>query len=321
MSSSNISLYRTTFNAKSSYYINLNAINAILAMESKPLKFLNDKGEVIKQIDPYFNLNGTYTGRTTSNTHAIPKDKRKMIQLDKGNKLYCFDYEAGEVRVLAILSGDKKLLKMFEEDKDVYEEYMKLFDGDAIDRKTAKLTFLSIMNGVTTKGLSKAFKMTSEVAKEAIKNAKKLAPKAFEFLDYIRDEAVSEKSENGQVFINEIFKRQFNASNREFKNDWERKTAVVSFYLQGTLSDIKLVAISKIQKILDTFNENYRGQKHAYLRFEVHDAVYIEVPTDNLDEVILNKLMKDITEAMEIAPTELMGEDKCRLKINVTKVD
>ena len=320
MSSSNISLYRTTFNEKSSYYINLNAINAILSMEDKTIEFLDTNNEVIKTIEPYFNLNGTYTGRTTSNTHAIPKDKRGTIKLDKDNKLYCFDYEAGEVRVLAILSGDKKLIKIFEDDKDIYEEYMTLFGEDAIDRKTAKLTFLSIMNGVTIKGLEKTFKMSNEVAKEAIKNAKKLAPKAFQFLDYIREEAVNEKAGNGQVFINEIFKRQFNASNRQFKNDWERKTAIVSFYLQSTLSDIKLIAISKIKKILDTFNENYRGQKHAYLRFEIHDAVYIEIPTDNLGEVILNKLMKEITQAMEIAPVELMGEEKCKLKINITKV-
>ena len=320
LSSRNITdYYKNTIFDKSSYYINLNAISPIIEMENKNIRIV-DNGAVIKEVEPYFILNGTYTGRTTSNTHAISKEHRKLIELDNGNSLFCFDYESGEVRVMASLAGDEKLIELFEQDKDVYEEFIGLFNTEEkIERKTAKNTFLSIMNGITASGLEKNLKLSKEISKQAIHNAKKLAPKSFQFLDKIREEAVDTAKANDLVFVNQISQRQFQISKREFKNDWEKKTAAVSFYLQGTLSDLKLIALSKIKKILDLFNESNKGTSKAYLRFEIHDAIFVEIPT-NIEELLLNKLLNDIKVAMEVIPGESMGDNKCKLKVNITKI-
>jgi len=312
--------YKNSILDKSSYCINLRAIPAVLDMEGMNIRIVNN-GAVIKDLEPYFSLNGTYTGRTTSNTHAISKDHRKLIEVEKDNSLYCFDYESGEVRVMASLAGDEKLIKLFESDKDIYEELIKALDAeDKIERKSAKNAFLSIMNGITISGLEKNLKVNKELAKAIIQGAKKLAPKSFQFLDKIREEAVDPQKANDLVFVNQLTQRQFQINKKEFKNDWEKKTVAVSFYLQGTLSDVKLVALTNIKKILDEFNKENAGVRKAFLRFEIHDAVFVEVPTSNFDELLLNKLLNDIKSAMEIIPGGYMGENKCKLKVNITKV-
>jgi hypothetical protein len=312
--------YKSSILDNSSYCINLRAIDAVLDMEGKNIRIV-DNGAVIREVEPYFSLNGTYTGRTASNTHAISKEHRKLIELDKDNSLYCFDYESGEVRVMASLAGDEKLIELFDKDKDVYEEYISLFDSEEkIERKTAKNAFLSVMNGITATGLEKNLKLSKDAAKQAIHNAKKLAPKSFQFLDHIREEAVDQTKADGLVFVNQISQRQFQISKKEFKNDWEKKTAAVSFYLQGTLSDIKLIALAKIKNLLDSFNRENAGVRRAFLRFEIHDAIFVELPTSNFDELLLNKLLNDIKVAMEVVPSESMGDNKCKLKVNVSKI-
>ena len=69
---------------------------------------------------------GTVTGRFSSsnpNLQNIPKsnkDIRRMFKADPGKVLICSDYSQQEPRVLAYISGDEKMIKAYEEGKDLY---------------------------------------------------------------------------------------------------------------------------------------------------------------------------------------------------------
>lgn len=215
---------------------------------------------------PQFKLNGAITGRTSCTLHAMPNSIRDCFGARPGKSIICFDYNAGEARILAGLSKDATMLKMFDCGIDMHVvNAAALFDKNindvtAEERQDAKNTFFAILYGASAKKYEKAIFLFKKLYKEA-----------FEWIEKTSQEVIKNKIiENpfGRV-------REF----RDIDNEWELKTKAINSLIQSTLSDMKLDAIAKIDAMYDNI-----------IILEIHDAIYVEVDTDKTEEVINNIL-------------------------------
>ena len=73
-----------------------------------------------------FNLHGTETGRLSSsnpNMQNVPRDKKikNLLCATPGYTLLQLDYSQAELRVLALLSGDPWLIKVYQDGKDLHD--------------------------------------------------------------------------------------------------------------------------------------------------------------------------------------------------------
>lgn len=221
-------------------------------------------GDIYKDalIYPALNLFGSVTGRTSSNMHALPKKIRKYFIAREGQKMYSFDYNAGEARVLAGLSGDKKLLYIFNNDLDLHTINASVFFDKSLnsiteqERNEAKTAFFGIING-----------STSVIDARTIEKTKKTYSTAFDYLESIRETAIKTlRVENpyGRV-------RHFSTEELYRFNSIKASNTI----LQSTLSDIKLEAI---YNIYNRFGD--------IILLEIHDCIYAESGFDLSKEII-----------------------------------
>ncbi|MEE9170675.1 MAG: DNA polymerase I, partial [bacterium] len=130
-----------------------------------------------------FNQTATATGRLSSsdpNLQNIPvkgnwgERIRNCFIAEDGYQLTSFDYNQIELRILAHLSRDEKLVKDFREGKDIHTSTaMKIFGLPAQDitsemRRTAKTVNFGIVYGISAYGLSTALRIHQADAKRYI---------------------------------------------------------------------------------------------------------------------------------------------------------
>lgn len=101
------------------------------------------------------------TGRSTTtgvNIQGLKKGSagRKAIIPHEGNIFVKVDSSSIDPRCIAWAAGESKLLKMFEQGKDIYEDFGKSLN---LSRKEGKTAFLAAMYGQGAKGIVSLFKM------------------------------------------------------------------------------------------------------------------------------------------------------------------
>ena len=87
-----------------------------------------------------FNLHGTETGRLSSsnpNMQNIPRDKKikNLLCATSGYKLLQLDYSQAELRVLALLSKDPWLIKVYVDGKDLHDAVATDMFGPNFDKE------------------------------------------------------------------------------------------------------------------------------------------------------------------------------------------
>jgi len=122
------------------------------------LFMLSHWGGENKAIPTYYGF-GTITSRITVREPGIQnlrKGNRKVIVADSGFKLLYIDYSQFEAGILAALSNDATLLKLY--DSDIYSDLALSLFNDATKRSDAKVIFYRYMYGDTSlNGASKAY--------------------------------------------------------------------------------------------------------------------------------------------------------------------
>jgi len=157
-----------------------------------------------------YNIGAAITGRFSSsgpNLQQVPRDKdilgvftsvRKSFVAPLGRLLVSLDYSGIELRVLALLSGDKQLLKDMVEG-DVHSEVAAVMSGSPIDRSTpegkslrqsAKAVSFGIVYGAAASGLSATMRTDEERAQGYIDFWSARYPDAFRYRYTMLDEAV-----------------------------------------------------------------------------------------------------------------------------------
>lgn len=253
------------------------------------------------RIHSCFNQTIATTGRISStdpNLQNIPirtEDGRRIrkafIAENPEFRLLDGDYSQIELRVLAHISEDPKMIEAFTMGVDIHRKTASEVFHVSIDEVTpdlrhkAKAVNFGIVYGISDYGLSRDLNITRKEAKEYIENYFN----NFSLVRKYMDDIVDEGKENG--YVETILKRrryipELNAKNFNVKSFGER--IAMNTPIQGSAADIIKIAMVRV------YNElKIHGYK-SRLILTVHDELIIEVHKDEIDEVSF--LVKNIME-------------------------
>ncbi len=245
-----------------------------------------------------FNQAATATGRLSSsepNLQNIPirgelgKEVRRAFVAGPSSLLVGADYSQVELRILAHLSQDARLLEAFREDKDIHAATasevfavpMKEVTPDM--RRMAKVVNFGIIYGMSEYGLEQATELSRGDAARFIAAYFERYPGVKEYLESTRRKA----REQGYVET-AMGRRRYipdlKSSNRQVREAAERMA--INMPVQGTAADIIKVAMVNLQREIDR-----RGFK-SRLILQVHDDLLLESPREEAERAAA--LLRDV---------------------------
>lgn len=244
------------------------------------------------KIHTTFNQTITATGRLSStdpNLQNIPirielgKLIRKVFLPEEGHLFVDSDYSQIELRVLAHLSDDEKLIEAFKNGQDIHRSTASLvfdtpFDEVTdIQRRNAKAVNFGIVYGISAFGLANDLNIGRKEAQAYIDSYFEKYPKIKAFLD----KTVADAKEKG--YIKTMFGRirpipELSSSNFMQRQFGER--VAMNSPIQGTAADIIKIAMIRVHDRL--LKENLKSK----LILQVHDELLIETAEDEKEYVI-----------------------------------
>ena len=253
-----------------------------------------------------FNQTITATGRLSStepNLQNIPirielgKLIRKVFHPKKGNLFIDSDYSQIELRVLAHMSGDEKLINAFKNNQDVHrttaaEVFHVPFDEvTPLQRRNAKAVNFGIVYGISAFGLAKDLGIGRKEAQDYIDRYFETYPKIKAFLDT----TVADAKEKGYIVT--MFGRirpipELSSGNFMQRQFGER--VAMNSPIQGTAADIIKIAMINVHDRL--ICEGYKSR----LILQVHDELLIETCEDEKDAVV-NLLEEEMQQASDMS--------------------
>ncbi len=230
-----------------------------------------------------FNQAVTATGRLSSskpNLQNIPvrgddgREVRKAFVAEERCRFFSADYSQIELRIMAHLSGDERLIQDFRDGRDIHAAtaariYKKPIEEITRDeRRKAKTANFGIIYGISAFGLAERMEVSRQEAKELIDNYFLTYPAVREYMD----KSVEAAREKG--YIETIFGR------RRYLPDITSRNAVVRGYaernainapIQGTAADIIKIAMVRVAR---RFKEEGIRSK---MILQVHDELNFSV--------------------------------------------
>lgn len=250
-----------------------------------------------------FNQTLTQTGRLSStdpNLQNIPirleegkKIRQAFVPSHEGWMIFAADYSQIELRVLAHIAQDEKLINAFKHDLDIHTQtamdVFKVERNEVTDnmRRQAKAVNFGIVYGISDYGLSQSLNISRKEAQEFIDRYLESFPGVQAYMDNI----IQDAKEAGYVttllhrrrYLPELTSRNFNL--RSFAERTAMNTPI-----QGSAADIIKKAMLEVQKRLK------EEELEAKLLLQVHDELIFEAPTSEIE-----KLQKLVPEVMEHA--------------------
>ncbi|MGV3464715.1 MAG: DNA polymerase I [Heyndrickxia sp.] len=262
------------------------------------LKVINEEDG---KVHTRFNQVLAQTGRLSSidpNLQNIPirleegrKIRQAFVPSEEGWCIFSSDYSQVELRVLAHIAGDEKLIQAFNEDMDIHTKTaMDVFHVSEEEvtsnmRRQAKAVNFGIVYGISDYGLSQNLGITRKEAAGFIERYFKSYPGVKNYMEDI----VQEAKQKGYVttllnrrrYIPEITSRNFNL--RSFAERTAMNTPI-----QGSAADIIKKAMIEMAARLK--KENLQ----ARLLIQVHDELIFEAPKEELE--ILERIVPEVME-------------------------
>ena len=243
---------------------------------------------------PQFKIARTTTGRLASsnvNIQQIPREgpiKRGIIATP-GYKIVTADYSQVELRVMAVLSGDKEMQKHFQPDSsdffdalmpsafpdlfptlDAYGAYKAEHGGkDKVYRTVVKQIIYGLSYARGAAAIAESIGQDRDYAQGIIDNIFAAYPQWGQWRETIKEQAVKGEltAWTGMPFEAEIV---------HWRNRAELERSGLSFMPQHHANQLMLNGARKVHE-----NLNGRGWIHAI----VHDAAYLYVKEEHADEV------------------------------------
>lgn len=253
------------------------------------------------RIHSSFNQTITATGRISStepNLQNIPirmelgRLIRKVFVPAEGYIFLDADYSQIELRVLAHLSGDEKLIQAYREARDIHritaaEVFHVPFDEvTPLQRRNAKAVNFGIVYGISSFGLSQDLSITRKEAAEYIEKYFETYPKIKGYLD----SCVTQAKEKGYAVT--LFGRRRPVPELSSSNFMQRsfgERVAMNSPIQGTAADIIKIAMIRV-------NDRLKSQGlSSRLILQVHDELLIETKREETAQVaaILEEEMKN----------------------------
>jgi DNA polymerase-1 len=255
-----------------------------------------------KRIHTSYHQAGTATGRLSSsdpNLQNIPirttegRRVRQAFIAPEGHRLIAADYSQIELRIMAHLSGDKNLLKAFEQGQDVHRATaaevfgVNLAQVTTDQRRSAKAINFGLIYGMSAFGLAKQLNIGRKQAAEYIELYFQRYPGVQDYMNQVRHSA-AEKGYVETHFGRRLYLPEINSRNGMLRQAAER--TAINAPMQGTAADIIKLAMINVDNWL-------RNQKlKSRMIMQVHDELVLEVPESEHQQVIFG-----IKECMEHA--------------------
>ena len=225
----------------------------------------------------------TGTGRLSSrdpNLQNIPafgqwaeKIKAGLVPVNPENIFVAADYSQIELRVLAYLSGEERLIDAFKNKRDIHTETASWVFDTAPElvtpelRRAAKMINFGLLYGMSKYGLAERLNVSREEAKEIMTRYFDALPGLQKFLDRL----VNEAKQLG-------FSRTLSGRIRPVKEIPAKGVALdralINSPIQGTAADIARRAMI-----------NFESQQKGKLFLQVHDSLVCECSESEADEV------------------------------------
>jgi len=282
---SKVERYREIFKMKTTY---ADALPKLIAEDDR--------------IHTTFNQTVAATGRLSSsepNLQNIPRKGelagkiREAFIAPSGKKLMAVDYSQIDLRVAAHVSGDPKMIDIFQNDKDIHQTTAAWVNGIDLEkvtkeqRKEAKSLNFGVLYGMGTYG----FMQDSGVSKERAEFFIDQYMKNFSVLKKYLDQTKEYAAEYGYVET-EMGRRRYvagiNSNNFQVKNAAER--IAINLPIQGLAADIMKKSMIDVE---NNVLKNYSTEEVKMI-LQVHDELIFEV-----EEKVVDKFSEEIKEAME----------------------
>ena len=241
-----------------------------------------------------FNQVGAVTGRMSSNNpnlQNIPirtelgREIRRAFVAPAGWRLISADYSQVELRVLAHIAKEEALIESFRADQDIHAATASRLFGvpiESVDRSQrglAKTINFATIYGVSEFGLSTRTEMSRMEAREFLGHYFEMYPRIREYID----STIQRAKEEGHVdtllgrkrFFPELQNRGLPYNQRQ-----SVERAAINAPIQGTAADIMKLAMIDLHRQLK--QANYQ----ARMLLQVHDELVLEVPLEELAEVV-----------------------------------
>lgn len=263
-----------------------------------------------------FNQMVTATGRISStnpNLQNIPvrtelgRRFRTVFVPKPGCVFIDADYSQVELRILASLSGDAKLIAAYKDASDIHAVtasqvfHVPLEEVTPELRRNAKAVNFGIVYGISAFGLSEGLSISRSEAKEYIERYFAAYPDVKKYLDG----EVAFAHEHG--YVKTIFGRRrpvpdINASNFMRRSFSER--VAMNSPIQGSAADIMKKAMNEVNRALRA------GGYASRIVLQVHDELLIEAPVAEQEAVkalLVDKMQHAVDLAVELVADANVG--------------
>jgi DNA polymerase-1 len=247
-----------------------------------------------------FNQTATATGRLSSsdpNLQNIPvrtplgQRIRRAFIAEEGWLLVALDYSQIELRVLAHLSGDENLIRVFQEGRDIHTETASWMFGvprEAVDplmRRAAKTINFGVLYGMSAHRLSQELAIPYEEAQAFIGRYFQSFPKVRAWIEKTLEEG------RRRGYVETLFGRRRYVPDLQARVKSVREAAermAFNMPVQGTAADLMKLAMVKLFPRLEEMG--------ARMLLQVHDELVLEAPKERAEAVA--RLAKEVMEGV-----------------------
>ncbi|MEK7506673.1 MAG: DNA polymerase, partial [Patescibacteria group bacterium] len=268
------------------------------------------------RIHTTYNQTGTATGRLSSenpNLQNIPiktelgQEFRKAFVAEDGCQLVSFDYSQLELRIVAHIAKDEKMIEIFRRGEDIHTRTaMEIFEVEPQEvtkkmRRQAKALNFGIIYGMGALGFARAAGVDRQRARQFIDRYFAEFSGVARYMEEIKDKV------RRDGYVQTLFGRRrplldIYSTMPQIQAGAER--AAINHPIQGTAADLMKLAMINADKYL---HENFNSAD-AKLLLQVHDEIVCEVKTDLVEKAA--KEIKSIMESVHQLAVPIVAEVK-----------
>ena len=265
-----------------------------------------------------FNQTITATGRLSSsdpNLQNIPirgedgKEIRKAFIPEPGCLFFSADYSQIELRVMAHLSQDEQMIKVFSEGKDLHAAtaaniYKKPIEEVTRDERTkSKRANFGIIYGITVFGLAERLDIPRDEAKMLIDGYFETFPQVHDYMEKSK-EIAREKGYVTTLFGRRRYLPDINSHNATVRGFAERNA--INAPIQGTAADIIKVAMIRIYNRFKA--EGIKSKMILQVHDELNFSVYPE-EKEKVEGIVLEEMQNALNLSVPLVADSGFGKN------------
>jgi len=233
-------------------------------------------------------------GREVLLSRSSAKEIRKAFIPEPGCLFFSADYSQIELRVMAHLSGDENMIKVFRENKDLHAAtaahiYKKPIEEISRDERTkSKRANFGIIYGITVFGLAERLGISRDESKLLIDGFFETFPQVKDYMNKAIERA-REKEYAETLYGRRRYLPDIKSHNTTVRNFAERNA--INAPIQGTAADIIKEAMIHIYKRFKS--EGIRSKMILQVHDELNFSVYPE-EKERVEEIVLYEMQNAI---------------------------